>query len=163
MGRYLCTNKVWDGDPLEIYTDSEGEVIFKKYSPLGELGSFANHYAEALYRTTGKGVCITDSDTVIAASGVPKKEFVEQKITEDVISFMVDREEYILKHPEDKKYCLLQNNDGYIIGVCIPIIAEGDILGSVVFIYENYNETPTETDYKLAKAASIFLGRQMEE
>ena len=156
------TMRIREGDPLEIYTDSEGEVIFKKYSPLGELGNFSGHYAEALYRTTGKSVCITDGDMVIAASGVPKKDFIEQKITEDVIAFMTDREEYILKHPDDKKYCLLQNNDGYIIGLCIPIIAEGDILGSVVFFCENPLEIPTETDYKLAKTAAIFLGRQME-
>ena len=145
------------------YTDAEGEVIFKKYSPLGELGNFAGHYAEALYRTTGKSICITDSDLVIAASGVPKKEILENKITEDVVAFMSDRCEYLLQHPDDKKYYLIQNSSAFIIGLCIPIIAEGDILGSVVFLNDDTNSIPTEADYQLAKTAAIFLGRQMED
>ena len=157
------TMRIREGDPLEIYTDSEGEVIFKKYSPLGELGNFAGHYTEALYRTTGKSICITDSDIVIAASGVPKKDLLEQKVTEDVISFMSDRSEYILQHPDDKKYHLILNNNLYVIGICIPVISEGDILGSVIFLYGENQDIPTEADYKLAKTAAIFLGRQMED
>ena len=100
---------------------------------------------------------------MIAASGVPKKEILENKITEDVISFMSDRCEYILQHPDDKKYHLLQNNNNFVIGLCIPVIAEGDILGSVIFLNDETSSLPTEADYKLAKTAAIFLGRQMEE
>lgn len=156
------TMRIREGDPLEIYTDSEGEVIFKKYSPLGELGNFASHYTEALFRTTGKSICITDSDIVIAAAGLPKKDVLEHKITEDIISFMSDRSEYVLEHPDDKKYHLVQNDNTHIVSICIPVIAEGDILGSVIFLQDK-QDTPTDADYKLAKTAAIFLGRQMEE
>ncbi len=157
------TMRIREGDPLEIYTDSEGEVIFKKYSPLGELGNFASHYAEALYKTSGKSVCITDSDVVIAVSGAPKKDIIEQKITEDIVTFITEREDYVLQHPDDKKYKLMQSNDNYIVNICIPIIAEGDIIGSVVFVSENAPDVLTETEYKLAKTAAVFLGRQMED
>lgn len=156
------TMRIREGDPLEIYTDTDGEVIFKKYSPLGELGNFAAHFAEALSKTSGKSVFITDSDEIIAVSGASKKDTLEQKITEDIIGFITEREDYILQHPEDKKYKLMQSNNDYIVNICVPVIAEGDIVGSVIFASENTGEVLTETEYKMAKTASIFLGRQME-
>ena len=67
------TLRIREGDALEIFTDREGEIILKKYSPLGEMGNFADQYAESLAQTLGYLVCITDTDQVIAAAGPGKK------------------------------------------------------------------------------------------
>ena len=84
------TLRIKEGDPLEIFTDKEGEVILKKYSPIGELSEFAAEYAETLTKTTGHIACITDKDTVIAVSGASKKEWLEQGIIGSLILLSKD-------------------------------------------------------------------------
>ena len=97
------TLRIKEGDPLEIFTDKEGEVILKKYSPIGELSEFAAGYAETLAKTTGHIACITDKDTVIAVSGTSKKEFYEQGISEELEKIMDEKENYAS--------CLLYTSD----------------------------------------------------
>ena len=160
MGRYLCTNEVWDGDPLEIFTDRDGEVIFKKYSPIGELGEFASQYAETLYKTSGFPVCITDKDSIIAIAGAPKKELYDKPVSGDVEKIMEEKKQYLSK--AGTKISITDNSDKYSVGVISPIIAEGDIIGNVIVIRESENDNITETELKLASAASMFLGKQME-
>lgn len=63
------TLRIKEGTPLEIFTDREGEIILKKYSPIGELNVFAKEYAEALAQSSGMVACITDHDQVVAAAG----------------------------------------------------------------------------------------------
>ena len=89
------TMRIREGDPLEIYTDREGEVIFKKYSPIGELGVFASQYAEILSKTSGHGICITDKDNVIAVSGASKKELMDKKISQDIEEIIEEKETYV--------------------------------------------------------------------
>ena len=91
------TLRIREGDPLEIFTDREGEVILKKYSPIGELGEFAGQYAEALAKTVGIPACISDKDTVIAVSGVSKKELMNKKISEDIEKIMTQKDTYVRK------------------------------------------------------------------
>ena len=95
------TLRIKEGDPLEIFTDKEGEVILKKYSPIGELSEFAAGYAETLAKTTGHIACITDRDTVIAVSGGSKKEFLEQGISNELEKIMEDQEKYTSKENND--------------------------------------------------------------
>ena len=95
------TLRIKEGDPLEIFTDKEGEVILKKYSPIGELSEFATEYAETLAKTTGHIACITDRDTVIAVSGGPKKEFLEQGVSSELEKIMEDKEKYTSKENND--------------------------------------------------------------
>ena len=85
------TLRIKEGDPLEIFTDKEGEIILKKYSPIGELTEFATGYAETLAKTTGHIACITDKDTVIAVSGGSKKEFLEQNISVNLVPVKDDK------------------------------------------------------------------------
>ena len=92
------TLRIKEGDPLEIFTDKEGEVILKKYSPIGELTEFATGYAETLAKTTGHIACITDKDTVIAVSGGAKKEFLEQDISDELEKLMDEKEKYMSKN-----------------------------------------------------------------
>lgn len=154
------TMRIREGDPLEIFTDRDGEVIFKKYSPIGELGEFASQYAETLYKTSGFPVCITDKDSIIAIAGAPKKELYDKPVSGDVEKIMEEKKQYLSK--AGTKISITDNSDKYSVGVISPIIAEGDIIGNVIVIRESENDNITETELKLASAASMFLGKQME-
>ena len=155
------TMRIREGDPLEIFTDRDGEVIFKKYSPVGELGSFAAQYAETLAKVSGRGVCITDKDMVIAVSGGSKKEIFERKISFEVENLIQQRSQHIQKHPEDKAVYVLEDSEKYIVSVMFPIISEGDSIGAVIFFGDG-PEVMSEVEQKLANTAAVFLGRQME-
>ena len=103
------TLRIKEGDPLEIFTDKEGEVILKKYSPIGELSEFASEYAETLTKTTGHIACITDKDTVIAVSGAAKREWLEQGISKELERILEDKEKYISKENNDMAVPITQN------------------------------------------------------
>ena len=154
------TMRIREGDPLEIYTDKEGGVIFRKYSPMGDLGEFASKYAESLYKTSGKPVCITDTDSIIATAGAPKKELIEKPLSNDMERIMQEKTSFICT--DGKKLKLTDMSDKYTLGVVSPIIAEGDAIGNVVIMNENDNTDITDVEVKLAGAASMFLGKQME-
>ncbi len=154
------TLRIREGDPLEIYTTTDGEVIFKKYSPIGELGDFAASYVETLAKTSGFGACITDRDNVIAVSGVPKKEFLEKSVSHDIEQFMNEKTVYI-STGENKKVLIVDSAVDYNAGVVMPIISEGDTIGSVIIAVKG-NEKPGEVEMKLAESAAGFLGRHME-
>ena len=93
--------KIREGDPLEIYTEQNGEVILKKYSPIGELSEFAGEYAETLSKTTGHIACITDKDTVIAVSGGNKKEFLEKSLSKEIEEVLDNKEIFKSKDNDD--------------------------------------------------------------
>ena len=105
------TLRIKEGDPLEIFTDKEGEVILKKYSPIGELSEFATEYAETLAKTTGHIACITDKDTVIAVSGGSKKEYLEQGISEELEKIMDEKENYNSKENNDTAIPITKNDN----------------------------------------------------
>lgn len=151
--------RIREGDPLEIFTGKEGEVIFKKYSPIGELGDFATNYVETLAKASGHGACITDRDNVIAVSGVPKKDLMEKKISPELDNLMSDR--MTLTYESGKLISVADGNDKYSTSVVVPIISEGDSIGSVLFIL-NEGEKASHTDDKLLETAAGFLGKHME-
>ncbi len=154
------TLRIRVGDPLEIYTDREGGVIFKKYSPIGELGEFASKYAESLYKTSGRPVCITDKDSIIATAGAPKKELIEKPLSDDMERIMEEKTSFICT--DGKKLKLTDHNDKYTLGVVSPIISEGDTIGNVVIMDDGSNSKMTDVELKLAGVTSMFLGKQME-
>ncbi len=151
------TMRIREGDPLEIYTEKDGEVIFKKYSPIGELGDFAANYVETLAKASGHGACITDRDSVIAVSGIPKKELMEKRISSELDNVMSER----IPVTHGKRINVADGNDKYSAGVVVPIVSEGDTIGSVLFIM-NDGEQPSEVENKLAESAAGFLGKHME-
>lgn len=154
------TLRIREGDPLEIYTTSEGEVIFKKYSPIGELGDFAASYVETLSKTSGFGACITDRDNVIAVSGVPRKDFLEKPVSRELEAFMNEKSEFNM-NTDNKRITIVDGTTDYNAGIIVPIISDGDTIGSVVFIMKN-GEKPREVESKLAETAAGFLGKHME-
>ncbi|MBQ2967268.1 MAG: stage V sporulation protein T [Clostridia bacterium] len=155
------TMRIREGDPLEIFTNRDGEVIFKKYSPIGELSGFATQYAETLAKISGRGVCITDKDMVIAVSGASKKEMFEKKISSEVEMLIQERSQHIQKHVNDKAVYILEDSDKFFASVLFPILSDGDSIGTVIFFGDGV-EVMSEVEQKLAQTAAAFLGRQME-
>lgn len=159
------TLRIKEGDPLEIFTDREGQVILKKYSPIGELSEFAIGYAETLAKTTGHIACITDKDTVIAVSGTSKKEYLEQGISRDLERVMEDKEVYISKENNDISIPVTKNSDNSKRNnsqVVYPIISDGDVIGTVILMSKDANTKMTEVEKKVVQSAASFLGAQME-
>ncbi len=156
------TMRIREGDPLEIYTDSDGEVIFKKYSPIGEISSFAGQYAEVLHKISGSPVVVCDRDHVVAVSGVPKKELLERRISSSLEEMIEHRQSYIYTGDEGRRFQPVEGVDRWA-SVQYPIIASGDVCGSILFLSSEEDEMPTEVQDKLIQTAAGFLGRQMEE
>ena len=160
-------NDVKEGDPLEIYTDREGEVIFKKYSPIGELASFASQYAETLYKTCNMSVLISDRDAVIASAGVSKKEYSEKRLSQAMENIIEGRSVYLHREGMDKITPVSEANSGHFVSCAMPIISEGDVVGCVISLTDGSNErtrdfTSSDVESKLVVTAAGFLGRQLE-
>lgn len=153
------TLKIREGDPLEIYTDRDGEVIFKKYSPMGEIGNVAAELAEALARTAGMSCAICDRDAVIAAAGGAKKDVFEKGISSDLEALMEQRTIYEHKLGSAQDVTISENDDYHVV-VATPIITDGDVTGCVAFISDDEVEA-SEVDSKLSQTAAQFLSKQV--
>ena len=159
------TLRIKEGDPLEIFTDREGQVILKKYSPIGELSEFATGYAETLAKTTGHIACITDKDTIIAVSGGSKKEFLEQDVSNELEKLMEDKEVYTSKENSDMAMPITKNEKDekkYNSQIVYPIISNGDTIGTVILMSKDSNTKMNEVEKKVAQSAATFLASQME-
>lgn len=154
-------NVICEGDPLEIYTDTNGEVIFKKYSPMGELGTYTKQYAEVLSRTTAMPVVICDRDHIIAVSGIPKKEVLDKRISPFMENFMENRKDFTWASDTDT-FSVAEGVEPPV-AVMSPIIGSGDVLGAVAILMQGKKTPPSQTNIKLVQVASSFLGKQMEE
>lgn len=162
------TLRIREGDPLEIFVDREGEVILKKYSPIGELGDFAKEYADSLYEALGHIACIADRDTIIAVAGAPKKEYINKAIGPAIEKVMEERKAVIINSPGEEPYCkeCMIVEDGeckYSSEVIAPIIAEGDPIGAVILASKEPEIKMGEMELKLAETAAGFLAKQMEQ
>ena len=160
------TMRIREGDPLEIYTDREGEVIFKKYSPIGELASFASQYAETLHKTCSLSVVICDRDAVIACSGVSKKDYTDKALSDELERIIEARSFYFHKPDTDPVPVLAEGGSHYVC-CAMPILSEGDIVGCVASVTDQpgavRQDVPdSEVESKLILTAAGFLGRQLE-
>ena len=154
-------NIISDGDPLEIYTATDGEVIFKKYSPVGELSAFASQYADVIARISGMPTLICDTDHVIAAAGVSKREFLERRVSAVLENLMDARRSYTASEQTLNNVQPIEGME-HNAAVIFPIIASGDVMGAVVMFSGENVKLPTATEVKLAQSAAAFLGKQME-
>ena len=157
------TLRIREGDPLEIFTDREGEIILKKYSPIGELGAFAKEYAESLSQSSGHITCIVDKDHIIAISGASKKEFMDKNISPALERVINNRATVIYSRNEADFVPILEDdNDAlYKNELITPIISEGDVIGAIVML--SSDKKMGEVESKLAQTAAGFLGKQMEQ
>ena len=154
-------NVICDGDPLEIYTSREGEVIFKKYSLLGGVEDFATELCETMSRSTGSVCAVTDRDTVIAVAGGSKRELMGKRITPELERIMEGRKIYQYTG-DGQPLPVTEGSDALLTAVAAPILAEGDLLGLVLFITSDGAAVTGDTEYKLAQTIAAFLGRHME-
>ncbi|MBQ9785537.1 MAG: AbrB/MazE/SpoVT family DNA-binding domain-containing protein [Clostridia bacterium] len=160
------TMRIREGDPLEIYTDREGEVIFKKYSPIGELAAFAAQYAETLHKTCSLSIVICDRDAVIACSGVSRKDYGDKALSSELEQIIESRSLYVHRQGNEPLPVLAEGGSHYI-SCAMPIISEGDIAGCVASVTDQpgdiRRDMPSgEVETKLILTAAGFLGRQLE-
>ena len=154
-------NVINNGDPLEIYTSKDGEVIFKKYSLMGGVDEFAAQICETLSKTTGLSVAVTDRDSIIAAAGGARRDLIGKRISQQLESIMEDRAIYRAGEKERSVY-VTDTLDRYCASIAAPIISEGDALGLVLFVESEGESRVGETEYKLAQTIASFLGKHME-
>lgn len=152
------TLKIREGDPLEIFTDREGEIILKKYSPIGEMKTFAIQYAESMALNTEHIVIITDRDQVIAAAG-GKKDLLNKSLTKDFENILENR---MLVKENTKGIRITDIDTERNSKIIQPIICEGDVIGAVVLMGKDEAVKLSETEVKITSIAANFLGRQME-
>ncbi len=155
------TMRIREGDPLEIYTSRDGEVIFKKYSLLGGVEDFAGQLCETMSRSTGCICAVTDRDTVIAVAGGGKRDLMGKRITDRLEQVMENRRIYQYTG-ESSPIPVSDGSDKLMTAVAAPILSEGDLLGLVLFIGTDPLQPAGETEYKLAQTIAAFLGRHME-
>ncbi len=156
------TMRIREGDPLEIYTSSDGEVIFKKYSAIGEMANSASQVAEVVTKLANCPTVVFDRDHVVAVAGVQKKEFNERRISHGLEEFLESRKSYVCSSPEDEKVFPVEGIDRPAIA-CTPILSSGDVTGAVAFLSPSNDATANEVQKNLIQAAAQFLGRQIEE
>ena len=158
------TMRIREGDPLEIYTDRDGEVIFKKYSPIGELHAFASEYAETLQKTASMPIFICDRDAIITVAGASKREYVDRKISHALEAIIDGRGLYIREN--GKEAIPITDDSSHYVSCAMPILAEGDIIGCIMSGWQYDNSTndklSDKVESKLIQTAGMFLGRQME-
>ncbi|MCT4565962.1 MAG: stage V sporulation protein T [Maledivibacter sp.] len=158
------TLRIREGDPLEIFTDREGEVILKKYSPIGELNEFATEYAESLNESIDAIAIITDRDNVVTIAGGSKKEYLEKRISKDLEAVIEQRESMVLNESDKIIPITIEESDmgKYSSQIIFPIVAHGDPIGAVVLISRDTDRLMGELETKIAETAAGFLGKQME-
>lgn len=160
--KVIRVNVFSEGDPLEIFTSPEGEVIFKKYSPVGEITDTAAQYAEVLAKIGGCPAAICDRDHVIAASGMQKKEILERRVSSSLEDLIEQRKSHVYRTFEDKRLNPIEGIDKYAIA-CTPIVSQGDVNGAVMMLSSDGNEYATPEQLALVQAAAMYFGKQMEE
>ena len=155
------TLKIREGDPLEIYTEKDGGVIFRKYSPMGDLQEFAVQMCEAIGQNTGCIAAVSDRDSIIALAGASKRELLEKPNSQELDKLMENRKHYLYT-PGSAMLRASENSEKYHLGVASPILCQGDLIGSVMFLLEENAQALAESDQRLAQTVAGFLGSQME-
>ncbi len=155
------TLRIREGDPLEIYTEKDGGVIFRKYSPMGDLQDFAAQMCDAIGANTGCIAAVSDRDSIIALSGAPKRELVDKPNSQDLERIMEARRSYRY-NPGESLMKVTESSEKYHLGVAAPILCQGDLMGCVMLLMGEDQTPLQEADRKLAQTVAGFLGKQME-
>ena len=155
------TLRIREGDPLEIYTEKDGGVIFRKYSPMGDLQEFAAQMCESIGSATGHIAAVADRDTIIALHGAPKRELIDKPNSPELERLMEQRKNYLYKSGDTPIFAA-DGSESYRLGAASPILSQGDLMGCVMLLLGEGDSPLQEADQGLAKTAAGFLGRQME-
>ena len=155
------TLRIREGDPLEIFTERDGEVIFKKYSPMGDLTDLAAQICESIAKNTGHIAVVSDRDNIIAVAGASKRDLMDKPNSQELEQLMEQRKTYRYQSG-DSRIRISDNVEKYHLGVATPILTEGDLMGCVILLLEENDLPLTEQEQKLAQTVAGFLGRQLE-
>ncbi|MGN0317176.1 MAG: stage V sporulation protein T [Lachnospira sp.] len=155
------TLRIRETDPMEIFTDTEGQIILKKYSPMRELSAFAGKYADSLSDATGMTVCVTDREHIIAAAGEDKKKLINKSVTQELNDIMDERRS-VVATDTDGLFVKITDDADFKQEAIHPIICEGDVLGTVFMASLDLKHKFGENEKKMVKTAADFLGRHME-
>ena len=159
--KVYTVNVISDGDPLEIYTEKDGGVVFRKYSPMGELQDFAAQICESIGANTGRIAAVSDRDSIIALCGAPRRELVDKPNSRELDKIMENRKSYRYQ-PGQTKLRATESSDRYHLGVAAPILSQGDLMGCVMLLMNEEDKPLAEEDQRLAQTVAGFLGKQME-
>lgn len=156
------TLRIREGYPLEIYTNSVGEIILKKYSPIGEMGDCAQDYADVLSRVSGFSVIIGDRDVVVAVGGNQKKTYMDKSLHPQLEMAMEGRKTQQLSKEAGNIVPIIEDGTSEFAAQTVtPVISDGEIIG-VVVLASGEEMVMGETERKLSETAAMFLGRQLE-
>jgi len=155
------TLRIREGDPLEIYTEKDGGVIFRKYSPMGDLQEFAAQMCESIGSATGHIAAVADRDSIIALHGAPKRDLIDKPYSAELERLMEQRRNYLFQSG-DSPIPASDGSDKYHLGAASPILSQGDLMGCVLLLLGEGDKPLQEADQSLARAAAGFLGKQME-
>ncbi len=156
------TMRIREGDPLEIYTWNDGEVVFKKYSPIGEISAYSSMYAEVLTKTGGLPVIVCDKDHVVSVAGIPKKELLERRIAPVMEDLMQNRKNIAYTDTAQERIRPVEGVDRYAVASSLIVVA-GDVVGCMVFLSGDADSKANEIQIKLISVASNLLAKQLEE
>ena len=160
------TLRIREGDPLEIFTDHDGEVVLKKYSPIGEISAIAKDYTDSLYRTLGHIALICDRDAMVSSSGAAKREYVEKALSPEVDQILQNRQLTMLNLSDGARMIPLTNDDrveSYTAEIVAPILADGEIIGGLILVSREAGATMSDVDRKVAETTANIVGKQMEQ
>lgn len=160
------TLRIREGDPLEIFTDHDGEVVLKKYSPIGEIANIAKDYTDSLYRTLGHVALISDRDAVVSNSGTAKREFIEKQLSPEVDRILQGRQMATLNLSAGATMIPVTVDDRpetYSAQIVAPILADGEIVGGLILLSRESGLQMTNVDQKVAETTANIIGRQMEQ
>lgn len=155
------TLRIREGDPLEIYTEKDGGVIFRKYSPMGDIQVFAAQICDSIGKNTGRIAAVSDRDSIIALAGAPRRDLMDKQNSADLENLMEQRKIYRYT-AGGTKLKATESTDRYHVGVAAPIISQGDLMGCVMLLMDEGEEPMQEADQRLAQTVAGFLGQQME-
>lgn len=155
------TYRIKVGDPLEIFVEKDGGVVFRKYSPLGELQDSAGLICESVSKNTGRATAVTDRDLIVALSGAPRRDLLERPFTGEIEAIMEGRKPYNYT-PGTPRIYPTEGETRFYVGAAAPVITQGDLMGCVLVLLDETSPAPTESDQKIAQIAAAFLAKQME-
>ena len=160
------TLRIREGDPLEIFTDHDGEVVLKKYSPIGEISAIAKDYTDSLHRTLGHIALISDRDAIVASSGAGTRDYLEKAISPDVERILENRQTMVLNLSAGLRMIPItgdDRSDAYSAQIVVPILADGEIIGGLMLLSRESGTDMTEIDRKVAETTANIVGKQMEQ
>lgn len=160
------TLRIREGDPLEIYTDHDGEVVLKKYSPIGEIASIAKDYTDSLYRSLGHVALISDRDMIVSCSGTTRKDLMDKGLSGDIERLIAQRQTVRLNAADGARMLMVTPEDdasAYTAQIVAPILSDGDVIGSLILLSRENGVRMTDIDQKVAETTAGIVGRQMEQ